>query len=157
MGENVYVGSFPAGVSKKRPDGGTIPCCPFCGAPGKLHVYDRGYASVACSNGRCSVHPGTHPHCPSVDSALDNWSPRVDQAPAGNGRSIADAAASELLLECGGRLVGADAGMLGELVLDAVGHAWPKKVDEGAYTLCNAVKALAQMLRHVDPSGGEMS
>lgn len=156
MDENVYVGSFPAGVSKKRPDGGTIPCCPFCGAPGKLHVYDRGYASVACSNGRCRVHPGTHPHCPSVDAALDDWSPRADQAFAGNGRSIADAAASELLLECGG-LVGTDVGRLGELVLEAVGHAWPRQVAEGGYTIFNAVNALAQMLRHVDPSGGERS
>lgn len=156
MDENVYVGSFPAGVSKKRPDGGTIPCCPFCGAPGKLHVYDRGYASVACSNGRCRVHPGTHPHCPSVDAALDAWSPRADQAFAGNGRSIADAAASELLLECGG-LVGTDVGRLGELVLEAVGHAWPRQVAEGGYTIFNAVNALAQMLRHVDPSGGERS
>lgn len=47
--------------------------------------------------------------------------------------------------------------MLGDLVLEAVGHAWPRKVDEGAYTIRNAVEALAQMLRHVDPSGGERS
>ena len=153
MSDKVYVGSFPAGVSRKRPDGGAIPCCPFCGAPGKLHVYDGGWASVSCSNGRCRVHPGTHPHCPSVDAALDDWSPRTDLEPAGNGRSIADAAASELL----SGLVGADAGRFGELVLEAVGHAWPREVAEGAYTHCNAVEALAQMLRHVDPSGGERS
>lgn len=157
MSDKVYVGSFPAGVSRKRPDGGAIPCCPFCGAPGKLHVYDGGWASVSCSNGRCRVHPGTHPHCPSVDAALDDWSPRADLELAGNGRSIADAAASELLSGCGGRLVGADAGRLGELVLEAVGHAWPREVAEGAYTPCNAVEALAKMLRHVDPSGGERS
>lgn len=157
MSENVYVGSFPAGVSKKRTDGGTIPCCPFCGAPGKLRIYDGGWASVVCSNGRCRVHPSTHPHCPSVDSALEDWSPRADQAHAGGGRSIADAAASELLLGCGGRVVGADTGILGDLVLDAVVHAWPMQVDEGAYTIHNAVEALAQMLRHVDPSGGERS
>lgn len=157
MCEKTYVGSFPTGVSSKRPDGGTIPCCPFCGAPGKLRVYDGGWASVACSNGRCRVHPGTHPHCPSVDAALDDWSPRADQAFAGNGRSIADAAASELLAGCGGRLVGTDAARLGELVLEAVKRAWPRQVGDGVYALLDAAEALAQMLRHVDPSGGERS
>ena len=54
---NVYIGSFPAGVSKRRPDGGTIPCCPFCGAPGKLHVYGRGFASVSLAQMLRHVDP----------------------------------------------------------------------------------------------------
>lgn len=150
-----YIGSFPTGVSKRNPDGGRMPYCPFCGAPAILTVYDDGWAAVCCSNGRCGVDPHTGAHLPSVDCALGDWSSRADPEAPGKGRDIADSTAAALLSGCGGRMCGAGEEELGKLVVEAVESSWPGRLESGAYRMGSVAKALAMMLRHVDPSGGE--